>query len=91
MLTKLFTRYSGNSGGAWDNAKKYIEAGGLGPEHPKGSAAHKNFVYVGDACRAIVIYVPRSKRKEYETGFGRRRHGLPATFRNARFEYRTLY
>ena len=56
-----------------------------------GSAAHKNFVYVGDACRAIVIYVPRSKRKEYETGFGRRRHGLPTTFRNARFEYRTLY
>ena len=33
-----------NSGGAWDNAKKYIEAGNLGG---KGSAVHKNAV-VGD-------------------------------------------
>merc|ERR1719253_498656 len=36
-----------NSGGAYDNAKKYIEAGGLGADIRKGSQAHKNAV-VGD-------------------------------------------
>merc|ERR1719454_1903753 len=30
-----------NTGGAWDNSKKYISAGGLGKDYVKGSEAHK--------------------------------------------------
>ena len=33
-----------NTGGAWDNSKKYISAGGSGKELAKGSEAHKSSV-----------------------------------------------
>jgi K(+)-stimulated pyrophosphate-energized sodium pump len=38
--------FMANAGGAWDNAKKFIEKGGI-PGHPKGSDTHKAAV-VGD-------------------------------------------
>jgi Na+/H+-translocating membrane pyrophosphatase len=48
MLMALFLS---NSGGAWDNAKKYIEAGSYGG---KNSPAHEAAVIgdtVGDPCK----------------------------------------
>jgi len=47
----LLAVFLANSGGAWDNAKKYVESGNLGG---KGSPAHKATVIgdtVGDPCK----------------------------------------
>jgi K(+)-stimulated pyrophosphate-energized sodium pump len=47
----LLAVFLANAGGAWDNAKKYIEAGNLGG---KGSPSHKAAVIgdtVGDPCK----------------------------------------
>ena len=48
--------FMGNSGGAFDNAKKYIESGAI-PGHGKGTAAHKAAVTgdtIGDTRKDVV-------------------------------------
>ncbi len=46
LTAVMLALYAGNAGGSWDNAKKYIESGGL-EGFSKGSAAHDASV-VGD-------------------------------------------
>ena len=49
----LLALFMANAGGAWDNAKKFIESGSLSGES-KGSEAHKAAVIgdtVGDPCK----------------------------------------
>lgn len=49
----LMALFLNNAGGAWDNAKKYIESGECGG---KGSDAHKASVTgdtVGDPCKDV--------------------------------------
>ena len=46
MSAIMLAIFTGNSGGAWDNGKKFIESGGVAG-HAKGSAAHDAAV-VGD-------------------------------------------
>merc|ERR1719353_1682145 len=51
MTAMLVAFFLNNGGGAWDNAKKHVEAGNFGG---KGSAAHKAAVTgdtVGDPCK----------------------------------------
>ena len=43
-----------NTGGAWDNPKKYISASELGPDHAEGSDTHTNSMTcdtVGDSLK----------------------------------------
>ena len=52
----LMAVFMNNAGGAWDNAKKYIEGGAFGG---KGSEEHKCAVTgdtVGDPCKDVIIF-----------------------------------
>lgn len=49
--------FMGNSGGAWDNAKKYIESGALGELYGKNTAAHIAAIIgdmIGDIFKDVV-------------------------------------
>ena len=71
--------FTGNAGGAWDNAKKYVETGAIGG-HGKGSPAHDAAVVgdtVGDPLRDYGRPVAGHPHQDYVRRFARHGYRVP--------------